>query len=126
MVLLLSNQGIADVISKLIFHDISEIGTHFKDIKLDLNSETNNSSSYGLFVILNYIKLVLHIAFYLTFFQGGDKGGETISYTLDTRYIFGIFIEVYNNTIPIQQSGASVSIYGLTNQTLTYNVSLSK
>jgi hypothetical protein len=55
-------------------------------------------------------------------FQGGDKGAETINFTSVSSYIFGIFIHEFSSKIPIQNTGAILSIYGLTNETMAFNV----
>ena len=58
-------------------------------------------------------------------FQGGDQGAETDYFTSKTTNVFGIYVNDYTGA-PIQTTGASVSIYGLTNQTLVVNIYPSK
>ncbi len=57
--------------------------------------------------------------------QGGSNGAETVYFTSKNSFIFGIFIS-YRALYPfnsIQYSYVSLSIYGLTDHTLSYNIS---
>jgi hypothetical protein len=58
--------------------------------------------------------------------QGLENGGETINFSSKTEFIFGIYVTEDDSTPDYEYTFASVSINGLTNQKLTFNMSRSR
>jgi len=79
-------------------------------------------------VFLQYISYTLYFSYLKEEiktpqpFQFG-VGAESLDFTSSTSYIFGIFVVGFTKYVPVQLTGATVSIYGLTSQILTYSVS---